>query len=636
MIDVLYVSDEATFGWCPETVTDNEAIINFVLKNDLNTTFRYSAGTWYFPESRIDDINNLCLPLRDLFRRTKSFSSWLDNRKKHDKDAGIEPAIILIYPIFSFLSHGTQPLPLEEIDSITKFFSQTALNDPRFKSKKWDGIIHLYKKRSGQFPTGFLQAVVTELQKAGILYRLEYLYEPRVAPKFAFQICDGLTPDPDQEEAVEAAWRGGRGVVKAPTGFGKTAILAKRLIVKFGVPTLFVANKKSLLDDAAQEFSTGIIDQNGKHPKVSQIKDGMFCSQKPSDPEIFPIESPIIVATIQSLSARLSDPRTRDVLLHWLRHECKFVMVDECQAVGTKIWDEILHECLAPYRILLSATPRRTDGATIKLIGDSGPILFTTSAEKQIEQGRLCELDINYNVFDHKVFNEDDANVEYADCYKTFIVENDRRNREMIIDPALEMIDEGRHVLVLIQQIEHGHILKRMFQEAGLEENDVRFVWGDTSDKVRHAAIKEFRKGDFKVMIGSTIFDAGVNIPIISGVVLGGAGNSDITLIQRIGRGARNFDYEANLGYIPDFVTKSGGKKVTKIVDVIDKNIKFFHKQSIARYRNASEEFGASRVKISSGNKGDLKRTSKRVREYLAMIEQMDAQYGVMNEFSRK
>lgn len=632
MIDVLYVREDGTFVWRPETVTDNEAIINFIQANKMDSVFSYQDGAWHFAEDKIDDVNHRCVALKNLFVRTPSFDKWLEDRKSSQ----IVPAVIRIETVYSWVVQGSQHLPLQAIDTVTRYFEKAALNDRRFKDGKWDGLIHLYKKRWGRFPTGLLQAVVTELQKAGVLYKLEYLYEPRIAPKFAFEVCDNLTPDPDQEEAIEAAWRGGRGIVKAPTGFGKTAILAKRLIVKFGVPTLFVANKKSLLDDAAVEFASGIIDDKGKHPIVETIKDGKFCGQKPSDPEIFPIEAPVIVATIQSLHARLQDERTRDVLLHWLQNTCKFIMVDECQAVGTRIWDDVLHECNAPYRILLSATPRRTDGATLKLMADSGSILYTTSAEKQIEQGRLCELDIFYHVYDHKVFNDEDSNLEYAECYKTFIVENEDRNRTMIVQPTLDMIHEGRHALVLIQQIEHGHILKRMFLEAGLEENDIRFVWGETSDKERQSAIKDFRTGDFKVMIGSTIFDAGVNIPIISGVVLGGAGNSDITLIQRIGRGARNFDYQAALGYVPDFVKNNDGKKVTKIIDIIDKNVKFFHKQSVNRYKNAAEEFGDSRVHIAGGTKADLRRTPKAAQYFSGMIDQVVAQNAVINEFSRK
>ena len=642
MIEVVYVPSERIFGFVPETAQDNSAIINLVVDHKLDAAITYRNNAWYCDEQHIETVTRVFAPLKKNTIVTESVKAWRQANPIQQPVAStplpeeIVPTRILVGTISSTIIPGSQQLPLLAIDAKLKYFVNAAVRDKRFTSKKWDGYIHLLKMRAKTFPTGCMDVVLEEFQKADVLYRLEYLYDSQVAPKFAFSICDGLTADPDQEEAVEAAWRGRRGIVKAPTGFGKTAILAKRLIVKFGVPTLFVANKKSLLDDAALEFSTGIIDAQGRHPEIGQIKDGNFCGQKPADDEIMPIQHSIVVGTIQSLAARLKDPRTRDALINWLRNTCQFIMVDECQAVGTPMWDAVIHECNAPYRIFLSATPRRTDGATIRLQADSGPVLFTTTADKQIEQGRLCELDIEYHVFDQKVYNESDKNVEYADCYRPFIVENERRNQE-IVRLTMEMVNEGRHVLVLIQQIEHGHILYRMFQESGLNEEEVRFIWGDTSDKARQAAIREFRNGSFKVMLGSTIFDAGVNIPIISGVVLGGAGNSDITLIQRIGRGARNFDYEKMLGYTPDFMKDSDGKKVTRVIDIIDKNVKFFHRQSVKRYYNAAEEFGRSRVKIVGGTRFDFKKTPKSMQHMDEMLDKIEQQYNqVMSEFARK
>lgn len=293
----------------------------------------------------------------------------------------------------------------------------------------------------------------------------------------------------------------------------------------------------------------------------------------------------------------------------------------------------MLDETFAPYRIFLSATPRRTDGSTLKLFAGSGPILYFSTAEEQIQKGRLCELDIQYKVFDHKLFNDNDGDVNYADMYRMCIVENENRNIE-VIKSAREMINEDRHVLVLIQFIEHGLTLRNMFLEHGFNPTDIRFIWGETPDKIRTSAINEFRKGDFRIMIGSTIFDAGVNVPIISGVIMAGAGNSDITLVQRIGRGARNCNYEDVLGYLPEFMKQNHGKKVTKIVDFMDTNVKFFHKQSKNRYYNAIEEFGKDRVHIVGGDKSVLSTRKKKTTMSKEEIDQLSAQFEMMREFS--
>ena len=173
------------------------------------------------------------------------------------------------------------------------------------------------------------------------------------------------------------------------------------------------------------------------------------------------------------------------------------------------------------------------------------------------------------------------------------------------------LVKEDRNVLVLVVAIDHGHLLKEcLMRTMGYTSEDIRMVWGDTPTKIRQAAIEDFRKGKFKILIGSTIFDAGANIPAISGLVLAGAGKADITLIQRIGRAARNCDYMKVMGRIPEFM-KGVDKKCSVVYDILDVNAKFFRTQSRIRYYNACDEFGASRVHLVDARKSDLKSSKK-------------------------
>lgn len=607
----------------PDNSDENSELMQIFAGSDVF----YRQGSWYCHEDKVDWINIALIPVKKLLYIDKSFKEWRA-RVTAPTDTGFLPANIRCGVITSFLKKGSQELPYKEIEAVTRYFFKGALHSAKYKSGKWDGYINLYHKFDGSFPTGLLSEVKSVLIQKGIEFKVMEMYDTNPKPQFSWVVDDGLIPDPDQVEAVLKCVSGKRGICKAPTGFGKTAILAKRLVAAHGVPALFVANKKTLLDDAKKEFESGIIGLTG----CSTIKDGWFGNVKLPSENILPLDTPVVVATIQSLSARLKDEKTKPFLLDWLRNTCKLLMVDESQAVGTETWDEVLNECKAPYRIFLSATPRRTDGATIKLMAGSGPILFTTTAEEQIEKGRLCELEILYKTYNQRLYNDFDADLNYQEMYKACITENEERNQTMIVTPTIELLNEGRHVLVLIQHIDHGHRLREMFVDNGIPLGDIRFIWGDTPDKMRQSAITEFRKGEFKIMIGSTIFDAGVNIPIISGVVLGGAGNSDITLIQRIGRGARNCDYGDLLGYIPDFMKESHGKKVTKVIDIMDINAKFFHKQALNRYYNARDEFGKSRVHCTDSNA--LKRQSKTTVTLNKSIDQMSAQLDMLNGFS--
>ena len=609
-----------------ETMGDFEELRPIVA--DFKTLLYGPNGTLSIDVSEVDILNKALFPVKKKLKIEQSFIEWKKTRLQ-------TPAVIRVGVIDSKIIKGTLPIPHSDIEEVTKFFVKAAFMSKQFKEKKWDGYVKLYKRWEKTFPTGLLSDVCEALDKINFKYKIEYIYDKSPERQFDWKIKELFEPSEDQLEAVKVCTRT-RGVLKAPTGMGKTSMMARYLTVEHGVPTLFVANKKSLLDDCAKDFLEGIDGLNSED--IIQIKDGWFGNQKitPSTTasDVRPITAPIVVATIQSLSARLKDERTRPYLLDFLRNKCKFLQVDETQAVGTKIWDEVLDECYAPYRIFLSATPRRTDGSTIKIMAASGPILYTSTADEQIKKGRLCDLDIFYDVYDHKVYNEDDGDILYTEVYKSFIVENEDRNSR-IIKHTFDMLKEERHVLILVQQIEHGQLLKEMFMNKEMPFDEIEFIWGDTPNKKRISAIERFKNGEIKVMIGSTIFDAGVNVPIISGVILAGAGNSDITLIQRIGRGARNCDYEAILGYMPKFMKDNKNVKKTRVIDIMDTNIKFFAKQAKNRYYNASQEFGADRVHTIGVAKHTSKPRTKGAAKLSKQVDQFSAQLAMLDEFSK-
>lgn len=559
----------------------------------------YNCGVWEIRRAFFDELSTLLAPFKDRLVLSKAFKAFAEEFRETNTEryTGGKKGTVLIYANVNNSVIQSRHYPYEALDTAMKYFFKPAKRSKKFQEGLWDGYIHLLDLRNKKvFPTGLLFIAKEVLEKEGYSYKIVYKYDRAPARQFNWYVDDGITLDPDQIEAVRLAYEAKRSVCKAPTGFGKTAILAKQLTAKFGVRTLFVANKKSLLDDARDEFVKGIVGL--EFNDVGEIKDGIFGhtridGQTRTD-QIPDLDMPVIVATIQSLDAKLKDPRTSHKLKEWLSG-VKFIMVDETQAVNDKTWADVLENVYAPYRVFLSATPRRTDGATLLIHAGSGDISFWTTAETQIEKGRLSEVEIIYRVFDHKLYNEKDDSIEYIAAYNEWIVLNAERNQN-IINYAKELVDEGRHVLVLIQFIEHGELLFEMMKESGFAEQDIRFIYGETPDKVRRRAISEFKKGDFKVLIGSTIFDAGVNIPIISGIVMAGAGNSDITLIQRIGRSVRNADYQDILGYLPEFMLKNDGKKKAKVIDIFDGNVKFFERQAYNRMRNAKDEFGASRV----------------------------------------
>ena len=541
-------------------------------------------------------------------RKDPTFVAWV--AKNISK---VKPVRFAVGPVYTAIVTNGNDIPKTQLKDAMKYFTKSATRSRAYLNKKWDGYINLLDLRHMKFPTGLLEDACKILHENKVPYEIEYLYDTAPPKEFKWKAADLFEPTQDQLEAVQACVKHKRGICKAPTSFGKTSMLSRYVICEFAVPTLFVANRKTLLDDAASDFIKGI--EGLKESEVGEIKDGIY--GKKNDKTVNIDKYKIVCATIQSLHAKLfplketeESRKIADDLKEWLQERCKLLIVDETQAVGTRQWDEVLSVINSPYRVFLSATPKRTDGASIKIKAYSGPTMFSTFAATQVEQGRLSELNIEYYPFDHKMYNEGDSDLEYQTMYTQCIVESDERN-EFIVDKVFEMLGEERFVLVLIQRLEHGERLKKMIIEKGLPDTDIVYINGSDSDKKRHKALNDFRKGKVRVFIGSTIMDVGVSVNTISGIILTGAGNSEITLIQRIGRALRNCDYEKEVGFTPKFIKQANGEKVARIIDIWDCNVKFFNYQAKNRFNNAKEEFESSRVHLMGEFPPKMRKSSK-------------------------
>jgi superfamily II DNA or RNA helicase len=166
--------------------------------------------------------------------------------------------------------------------------------------------------------------------------------------------------------------------------------------------------------------------------------------------------------------------------------------------------------------------------------------------------------------------------------------------------------------------IEHGEIVRDMLLERGI--TDVEFLHGSVNTKKRHQLKNSFKHGEYRVLIGSSIFNVGINLPIVSGIVNFAAGNAQNTEIQKIGRALRKYSGEKG-----NYVDPERGMKVSKIIEVLDKNIAFFEAQAWNRYRTCKSEFGKERVRIiGQVDSENSKRRAKKTVEASSVQEQID------------
>jgi DNA repair protein RadD len=174
----------------------------------------------------------------------------------------------------------------------------------------------------------------------------------------------------------------------------------------------------------------------------------------------------------------------------------------------------------------------------------------------------------------------------YLAIYSQYVVKNELRN-QIIVDVTKKLIQMGRKVLILVRHISHGKELA-----AKLYDVPLYFVSGAVGGLEREQVKEDFQNGIYKCLIASSVFDVGINIPELDGLILAGGGKSTIKSLQRIGRVIRT----------------SENKKDAIIVDFLD-NAKYLLQHSYARitaYESESQfrikfpkDFDQSRIKRS-------------------------------------
>lgn len=111
----------------------------------------------------------------------------------------------------------------EEIWKKLSYFFKPAVNDWKYKKGMWDGYVRLYNKKTRKFPTGLIYLVTEYLDRCKLRYVVCNHYNVKPEREFNWVANDKVIPEEDQVLAVNMADKHCRGLLKAPTGFGRVA-----------------------------------------------------------------------------------------------------------------------------------------------------------------------------------------------------------------------------------------------------------------------------------------------------------------------------------------------------------------------------------------------------------------------------
>lgn len=303
-----------------------------------------------------------------------------------------------------------------------------------------------------------------------------------------------------QYELIKKALADQRGVIKAATGSGKTAVMLGVLSGLPVCPTLMLSNT---------------------YVPLTQFKKSLDKSGLPKDH--------IEVMTIQSAYRKSEEFLDRfDIIL-----------IDECHEGFNSLdcmYGKLLVKTLAPVRLGFTATLPNEEVGRKYLEGFLGPVLGEFTIQEGLEVGVLAKPKIIIReIPETKSFNR----MPYRDVYKEAVVNGRALNHQVVLD-VKEALDAGETSLVLVQEIQHGYYIVDMAKR--LFDLDMIFVRGETDADTREKIRIAMNEKKIKAVVATAVFRKALDIPSLQNVMNACGGMSETVTLQAIGRGLRITD----------------------------------------------------------------------------------------------
>ncbi len=346
----------------------------------------------------------------------------------------------------------------------------------------------------------------------------------------------------------------GRGVVSMPTASGKTRVLSA---IAWSQPGnwIMLVDTKDLLHQGAEAYEQLTGESAGR------VGDGIWRIER------------FTVCTMQTLLDRFKSKAVRSLL-----KATDGFLIDEVHVAATKGYSRLLAASDAFWRLGFSATPfGREDKKDLLMVGLVGPLVYHVSPAELQAAGVTARAEIEFvkyldeapGYFDvvEKIRQDKGTESAWPVAYDLGIVKSINRN-----DRIVGLLFEAAYpALVFIKSIDHGRSLLSSMLSAGIR---AEFISGKDASAARKTAVKRLERGDLDVLVCSTVFNKGVNIPAVLTLVNAAGGRSVHQTIQKLGRGTRAFE----------------GKEKVTLYDFQD-NLPFLKSQARARAK-AYEDYG--------------------------------------------
>ncbi|HEX8709000.1 MAG TPA: DEAD/DEAH box helicase family protein [Pyrinomonadaceae bacterium] len=391
---------------------------------------------------------------------------------------------------------------------------------------KWDERVMRWRA-----PAWAYRHAVRELVRGGTPYE----DRARAYHEFDFPAKLSVEPRPYQQEAINEWRRAGRcGVIILPTGAGKS-LVAQMAVEQTKRSTLIVVPTIDLMNQWYDLLLSSF------QAEVGLIGGGYY-------------EVGALTVTTYASAFRFMER---------LGNQFGLLIFDECHHLPSSIYRYAAEMAIAPFRLGLTATPERADGADESLDQLIGPIVFRREAQElageYLSDYSIVRINVELTREERAAYEAERAifrqflgekriSLASLSGWQMFIIASARSQEgrrammayreskrialgtEAKLRVLVELLQRHRRDRVLIFTAENEMVYRIS------EQFFIPAITHETGIKERREWLEAFNKGEVLALATSKVLNEGVNIPDASvAIVLSGSGSSR-EHIQRLGR----------------------------------------------------------------------------------------------------
>lgn len=381
-------------------------------------------------KSKLEDLENLYKQII-----TQNPEEEILNYKKmsiSNKDFN-EDLIIIIKDDIEIAKHYLSNKALRYLSRMASFLNEKyyKVQNMRISTYNIPKIISVYKETTESIflPRGCLQEIKELLTKLKVKYKIIDLEIKGTPLEVTFK---GKLKE-SQQQALDITKKVDKGIIVAPTGFGKT-VLAASIIASKKTNVLILVNNKNLCEQWFERLTTFL---------EKDVSIGIIHSTKKK------ITNQIDIALIQSLASKESKLELYD--------KYGMIILDEAHHAAAISYEQVLRKFKSKFMYGLTATPIRSDGFNKINLLTIGPIIY------QYENTNLSYDKYLYPHFT-KYYVEKNQNIFTLTEIENDLILNESRNNQ-IVDDVINALSRHRKILILTNRVQHINILSEKLKK---------------------------------------------------------------------------------------------------------------------------------------------------------------------------